>query len=89
MGMEDTIGSIEPGKAADLVLFDLDQPESQPFYNVISQLVYAGARQQVSDVWIGGRARLRDRQLVDVDLAALMARVAEWRTRIAAIPRRH
>ena len=89
MGMEETIGSIEPGKAADLVLVDLDQPESQPFYNVISQLVYAGARQQVSDVWINGRARLRDRQLVDVDLEALMARVAEWRTRIAGIPRRH
>ena len=71
------------------MLFDLDQPESQPFYNVISQLVYACARQQVSDVWINGRARLRDRQLVDVDLEALMANVAQWRARIAAIPRRH
>ena len=46
-------------------------------------------RPTAGDVWIGGRARLRDRQLLDVDLEALMARVAEWRTRIAAIPRRH
>jgi 5-methylthioadenosine/S-adenosylhomocysteine deaminase len=40
-------------------------------------------------VWIQGRRRLAERQLVDVDLAGLMARVDEWRQRIAAIPRSH
>jgi 5-methylthioadenosine/S-adenosylhomocysteine deaminase len=84
MGLEERIGSIEPGKAADLILVDLSAPESQPFYSVISQLVYAGARSQVSDVWIEGRRRLADRQVIDVDLPALMARVGEWRARIAA-----
>jgi 5-methylthioadenosine/S-adenosylhomocysteine deaminase len=84
MGLEDQIGSIEPGKAADLILIDLSQPESQPFYGVISQLVYAGARQQVSDVWVNGTRRLKDRELVDVDLPALLAHVGEWRARIAA-----
>jgi 5-methylthioadenosine/S-adenosylhomocysteine deaminase len=84
MGLEDKIGSIEPGKAADLILVDLSAPESQPFYSVISQLVYAGTRSQVSDVWIEGRRRLAGRELVDVDLPVLMARVAEWRARIGA-----
>jgi 5-methylthioadenosine/S-adenosylhomocysteine deaminase len=54
---------------------------------VVSQLVYATGRQQVSDVWIDGVAKLRQRVLVDMDIDAIVANARQWRQRIAAIQR--
>ncbi len=85
LGFDHLVGSIEPGKQADLVLVDMARIETQPLHHVLSQLVYATGRQQVTDAWIAGRARLRDRRLVDMDEAALLANAREWRARIAAI----
>ncbi len=88
LGREDEIGSIEPGKRADLILVDLGDLELQPLYHVISHLVYVVTRHQVRDVWIDGRAKLRDRHLVDIDADALKAKAKAWGARIAAIPRK-
>ena len=85
LGFEALVGSIEPGKQADLVCVDLGQIETQPLHHVVSQLIYATGRHQVSDVWIAGRAKLRERMLVDMDAAALIANARQWRERIAAI----
>jgi 5-methylthioadenosine/S-adenosylhomocysteine deaminase len=85
LGFEHLVGSIEPGKQADLVCVDLAQVETQPLHHVISQLVYACGRQQVSDVWIAGQRKLRERVLVDMDTAALIANARQWRSRIASI----
>ena len=85
LGLGDRIGSIEPGKQADLALIDLDDIESQPLYHVISQLVYASGRHQVSDVWVAGRRKLRARELVDMDLPAIRANARQWRDRIRQI----
>ncbi len=85
MGLDDRIGSIEVGKRADLVCVDLQQIETQPLHDVISQLVYATGRHQVTDVWIDGKARLRQRELPGMDLDALIANARQWRSRIAAI----
>ena len=85
MGLEEQVGSIEVGKQADLAAVRLDALESQPLYDVISQLVYATGRHQVSDVWIAGRRKLADRELPGMDVPDLRERIAGWRTRIAAI----
>ena len=85
LGFEHSIGSIEPGKQADLACVDLAQVETQPLHHVISQLVYACGRHQVSDVWIAGRRKLRERVLVDMDTQALLANARQWRERIARI----
>ena len=88
VGFEDRIGSIEPGKQADLVIVDMAPLETQPLHHVVSQLVYATGRHQVSDAWIAGRAKLRERRLVDMDEAALVANARQWRQRIAGIGQR-
>ena len=85
MGFGDRIGSIVPGKRADLVCVDMDRIETQPLYDPISQLVYATGRQHVTDVWIDGCAQLRDGALVGIDTSALIANARQWRERIAMI----
>lgn len=85
IGFDDRIGSIEPGKQADLVCVDLSALETQPLHHVVSQLIYATGRQQVSDVWIAGKAKLRQRVLVDIDIDGVIANARQWRERIAGI----
>ncbi len=73
------------GKAADLICVDMDRIEALPMFDVVSQLVYATARSQVCDVWIAGRCKLRQGELVDIDAAAVKAKAREWGARIAAV----
>ncbi len=87
LGFDAKVGSIEIGKQADLACVDLGQIETQPVHHVVSQLIYATGRHQVGDVWIAGRAKLRERRLIDMDTAALIANARQWRERIAAIKR--
>ncbi|NII54542.1 TRZ/ATZ family hydrolase [Luteibacter sp. SG786] len=84
IGLGERVGSIEPGKRADLTAVRLDALETQPLYHVASQLVYATGRHQVSDVWIDGRRKLASGELVDIDTAAIRAKARAWRERIAA-----
>ena len=84
LGLEARIGSIEVGKQADLAAVRLSDLETQPLFHVISQLVYATGRHQVTDVWIAGRRKLAARELPDIDVEAMLARTRAWRERIAA-----
>jgi 5-methylthioadenosine/S-adenosylhomocysteine deaminase len=86
LGLADRIGSLEPGKAADLVAVDLHHPATQPVHHPISQLVYAAGRDQVTDVWIHGARVLADRRLATIDEEALLARAQEWRERLSGQP---
>src|SRR5690348_16614650 len=78
------IGSIEPGKRADLVAVKMDEVETQPLYNVISHLVYAVSRRQVSDAWIDGARKLDGGTLVGFDPGGVLEKARRWRERIAA-----
>jgi 5-methylthioadenosine/S-adenosylhomocysteine deaminase len=82
IGLADRIGSITPGKQADLTAVRLDALETQPVYHVISQLVYATGRQQVSDVWIAGKRKLQNGILQGIDTAELRTKAQAWQSRI-------
>ncbi len=83
LGMDDRIGSLEPGKYADIAAVDLSQPETQPLYDPVSQIVYAAARHQVTDVWVGGRRLLAARRLTTLDWPSLHRAVSGWQARLA------
>ncbi len=83
LGLEDEIGSLVKGKSADFIAVDLKRPATQPVYSVLSQLVYAAGRDQVSEVYVAGRPLLRQGKLLTVDENAAMARADEWRQKIA------
>lgn len=83
LGLDDHIGSIEPGKAADLVAVDLSGPETQPVHHPLSQLVYACNGSQVSHCWVDGALLLEGRHLLTLDSEALRNRCAHWQQTIA------
>lgn len=85
IGFDHLVGSLEPGKQADIACIDLAALETQPLHNVVSQLVYAAGRHQVRDVWIAGVRKLADYRLADMDADALVAKAREWRARIAQV----
>ncbi len=75
LGLEHEIGSIEVGKRADLVLYDLDTPEWRPLLNPLNNLVYAATGSSVRTVLIDGRPVLEDGQLTTIDERTLFDRV--------------
>ncbi|MBI4635301.1 MAG: amidohydrolase family protein [Candidatus Rokubacteria bacterium] len=75
LGLETRIGSIEPGKRADLVLYDLDTPEWRPLLNPVNNLVYAATGASVRTVLVDGRIILDEGRLVTMDERALLTRV--------------
>lgn len=83
LGLAQEIGSLQPGKAADIVAIDLTELETQPLYNPITQIVYSASRQQVTDVWVAGKQLLRQRNLTTFDLADLTHRVHEWQQKLS------
>lgn len=84
LGLDADLGSLEAGKLADLIAVDLSAPGCQPVYDAIAQLVYSAHRDQVSDVWVGGRRVVHDGTVQTLDAADVVAAAAGWRDRIAA-----
>jgi len=82
LNLDDRIGSIAPGKRADLVAVDLSGPACQPVFDPVSHLVYAAGREHVTHVWVDGRPKLDNRRLVDLDTDDLAARAAYWRDKL-------
>jgi 5-methylthioadenosine/S-adenosylhomocysteine deaminase len=76
LGLQEKIGSLVPGKTADLVLLDLQQPHLQPFYSQ-DLLVYAVNGADVSTVIINGRLVLENRRILTFDVQEVMERVRE------------
>ena len=83
LGLDQEIGSIEPGKSADLVALDLSDPHTQPLYHPVSTLVYAAGRHQVRQVWVAGRQVIRNGQPVTLDPAGIVADARAWGSRLA------
>lgn len=84
LGLEQEIGSLEVGKAADMVAFDLSGLARQPIYDPVSQLIYATGRDCVQHVWVGGKPLLEDRRLTRLDEQQLGATARAWGQRIGA-----
>lgn len=84
LGIDTVTGSLQPGKEADIAAIDLDQLETQPLYNPVSQIVYASTRNQVTDVWVAGRQLLKDRVLTTLNGDEIKQRARSWQERLNA-----
>ena len=87
IGMDRTIGSLEPGKQADILILDTHAPHLTPLYHPESHIVYAAKGSDVRDVMISGKWRVKNRKLVSLNLDEILdqaraegKRIQEWRT---------
>ncbi len=90
IGLGETVGSLEPGKQADLILVDLREPNLSPVLldpirNIVPNLVYAGSGHEVKTVIVGGRILVRKGQVLTVDEAAIRAEAQEQATIVAQL----
>lgn len=82
LAMEDRIGSIEPGKRADLIAVRLDAPHAAPLFDIYSQLVYAVKGSDVTHVMVNGKLLVRDRRILTMDTRQVLRKAAEYQERI-------
>lgn len=85
LGLADELGSIEIGKRADLALLELDRVHALPAGgDVYGRIVFAAGRGDVTDVWIDGRAVLRERQLLTLEEERVVREAPAEARRVAA-----
>jgi len=82
--MEKMIGSLEPGKKADLILVDTSAPHATPMYDVYSEIVYALKASDVRTVVIAGKIVMKDRQMLTLDEKEILAKAREYKAKIAS-----
>lgn len=82
LGLDQRTGSLSVGKCADITAVRLSDLELAPLYDPVSHLAYAAGREHVSHVWVAGRERVRDGELVDVDTRELKLKAAHWKEKI-------
>ncbi|WP_432153936.1 amidohydrolase [Streptomyces tricolor] len=86
VGLGDRVGSLAPGRRADLVLVDLTGPHTQPVHDLAATLVHSARAADVRTTVVDGRVLMRDRELLTLDVPAI---VRELTDRLPALTARH
>ncbi len=73
LGAENKIGSLEPGKKADLIVLDMNQPHLTPLYTIPSHMVYAARGADVVHSVINGNIVMQNRKLKTLDEKTILA----------------
>jgi len=76
IGFDKHIGSLEPGKQADVIIVDTSKPHLVPMYNSVSHIIYTAQGSDVRDVMVAGRILVRNHNLMTIDLKDILERVA-------------
>ena len=82
LGLDQAVGTLQPGKCADITAVRIAGPELAPCYDPQSHLVYAAGREHVSHVWVNGELVVDDGNLTTIDINEVLARAAFWHDRI-------
>ncbi len=84
LALEDLVGTLTPGKRADVTVVDLSRPHLQPLYGVPSPLVYAARADDVRLTMVEGEILYRDGQLTQIDESEVIAKATECARRLTA-----
>ncbi|GIK25292.1 MAG: N-ethylammeline chlorohydrolase [Betaproteobacteria bacterium] len=84
VGLDDRIGSIQAGKAADVCAIRLDALETSPCFDPASHLVYTAGREHVTHVWVNGVLQVENGLLRGCDTARLLDTVNLWQNKLTA-----
>ncbi len=86
LGLEDSVGTLEVGKRADLIAIDLDQPHLTPLYDPVSHLVYVVRGSDVRHVWVDGRLVLHNGTLLNLDEVHVMTQAKRLAAKLEKSP---
>jgi 5-methylthioadenosine/S-adenosylhomocysteine deaminase len=78
LGLDREIGSLEPGKRADLLIVSTGAARQTPMYDPLSHLVYVTRGDDVRTVLVNGRVLMQDRRVVTLDERRVMREAAAW-----------
>jgi len=84
LGMDKEIGSLEPGKRADLIVVSMSSARQTPMYNVVSHLVYVTRGDDVRTTIVNGRVLMRDRQVLSLDEPRVLAEARAYADKVRA-----
>jgi 5-methylthioadenosine/S-adenosylhomocysteine deaminase len=85
LGLDRLVGSLEPGKRADVIVVGMNRARQTPLYNVVSQLVYATHGDDVETTIVNGRILMRDRHVLSLDEPAVLAEARSFASRLRAL----
>jgi 5-methylthioadenosine/S-adenosylhomocysteine deaminase len=77
LGLGDTIGSLVPGRRADIILVDVSGPHTQPIHDLAATLVHSARSSDVRTTIVDGRVLMRDRELLTIDVPAVVKEMGE------------
>ncbi len=75
LNLDQQIGSIEPGKCADLIMFDLNKPHLRPLHDIVAHLVYSARAEDISMVMVNGQKLVQDNELTLMDIDSILEEV--------------
>jgi 5-methylthioadenosine/S-adenosylhomocysteine deaminase len=87
LGMDQEIGSLEPGKRADLIVVSMAAARQTPVYDPMSHLVYVTRGDDVRTTIVNGRVLMRDRRVLTLDEPAVLAEARGWAQKVKAAVR--
>ena len=82
LGLDRLVGSLEPGKRADLIVVDLENSHSQPVFDLPSTVVYASRAGDVSLTVVDGKILWDGRRVRSLDEAKVLVAAKEWRGKV-------
>jgi 5-methylthioadenosine/S-adenosylhomocysteine deaminase len=82
LGMEREIGSLEPGKRADLIVVSMRTARQTPMYDPLSHLVYVTRGDDVRTVIVNGKIVMRDRRVTTLDESEVLDEASKWAERV-------
>lgn len=85
IGRQDELGSLTPGKRADLIFIDLDRPHLFPRHNLISHLVYSLGGGEITRVFVNGEEIISHGQLMTLHEREIMEKVEERARRLVEV----
>ena len=83
VGVDDIVGSLEPGKQADFIAIDLNHPSMQPVYmypmrNLVPNLVYSARGHEVDYSVVNGKVIMKHQKMVNVDEEEILSNVSKY-----------
>jgi 5-methylthioadenosine/S-adenosylhomocysteine deaminase len=84
LGMGDQLGSLEPGKRADVIVDAMDAARQTPMYDPISHLVYTTRGDDVRTTIVHGRVLMRNRKVLTLNEASVLAEARGWAEKVRA-----